>query len=256
MINIYTDREDFDLGVEDFGISEGKDIELYVLDEDMKALSLMKAFRACRYNPLRTYYYIPKTESDFYRYATESISRGTVNIFSDLEELRDALNGEMDAWRSYSIPECISKSAENFKVLLNREMSTALSVLVSAALRKNSCYTVALALFKMLQDKEHLSETGFEEWRKQVLDTSEEAQRAEEEYKEHGSQFLSVLAAAKKKINVEYGNEEYDEMTLHVMFQPFEPEGKGINYRVKLIGQLVKEKKREKKAAKKENKAK
>ena len=256
MINIYTDREDFDLGVEAFGISEGKDIELYVLDEDMKALSLMKTFRACRYNPLRTYYYIPKTESDFSRYATESISRGTVNIFSDLEELRDALNGEMDAWRSYSIPECISRSAENFKVLLNREMSTALSVLVSSALRKNSCYTVALALFKMLQDKEHLSETGFEEWRKQVLDTSEEARRAEEEYKEHGSQFLSVLAAANKKINVEYGNEEYDEMTLHVMFQPFEPEGKGINYRVKLIGQLVKEKKREKKAAKKENKAK
>ena len=85
MINIHTDRDDFDLGIEDFGISEGSDINLYVLDENMKALSLMEAFRSCRYNPLRTYYYIPETESNFSRYAMESISRGTVNIFTDLE---------------------------------------------------------------------------------------------------------------------------------------------------------------------------
>ena len=46
MINIHTDRDDFDLGIEDFGISEGSDINLYVLDENMKALSLMEAQRA------------------------------------------------------------------------------------------------------------------------------------------------------------------------------------------------------------------
>ncbi|MCI8725686.1 MAG: hypothetical protein HFG66_06060 [Hungatella sp.] len=244
MINIHTDRDDFDLGIEDFGISEGSDINLYVLDENMKALSLMEAFRSCRYNPLRTYYYIPETESNFSRYAMESISRGTVNIFTDLEELREALNGEMDAWRSYSVPECIAKSANHFKVLLNRDMSTSLSVAVSGALRKNSCYTVAVALFRMLQAKEQLNEAGFEMWRKQVLETSPEAVRAEEEYQKHGSQFLSVLAAAGKEIDEAWGTEEYDEMTLHVMFQPFEPEGRGINHRVKIVSQLVKEKKR------------
>ena len=243
MINIHTDREDFDLGIEDFGISEGGDINLYVLDENMKALSLMEAFRACRYNPLRTYYYVPKTESNFSRYATESISRGTVNIFSDLNELREALNGEMDAWRSYSIPECVAKSAERFKVLLNRDMSTALSVAVSGALRKNSCYTVAAALFQMFRSKEQLDEAGFEMWKKQVMEDSPQAQRAEEEFRQHGSQFLSVLAAAGKERDTAWGTEEYDEMTLHVMFQPFEPEGRGIAHRVKIIGQLVKEKK-------------
>ena len=36
MINIHTDRDDFDLGIEDFGISEGSDINLYVLDENME----------------------------------------------------------------------------------------------------------------------------------------------------------------------------------------------------------------------------
>ena len=80
MINIHTDWEDFDLGIEEIDISEGKDIHVYVLDENMKALSLMEAFRACRYNPLRTYYYIPRTETNFSKYAMESISRGTVNI--------------------------------------------------------------------------------------------------------------------------------------------------------------------------------
>ena len=166
------------------------------------------------------------------------------SLFTDLEELREALNGEMDAWRSYSVPECIAKSANHFKVLLNRDMSTSLSVAVSGALRKNSCYTVAVALFRMLQAKEQLNEAGFEMWRKQVLETSPEAVRAEEEYQKHGSQFLSVLAAAGKEIDEAWGTEEYDEMTLHVMFQPFEPEGRGINHRVKIVSQLVKEKKR------------
>ena len=91
MLNVFTDRTDFDLGIDDHGLSGDKDINIYVLDEDMRALSLMEAFRACRYDPLRTYYYIPKTESNFSRYATESIKRGTVNVFSDLEELRDSL---------------------------------------------------------------------------------------------------------------------------------------------------------------------
>ena len=38
MLNIYTDREDFDLGIEDFGLLDGKDINVYILDENMKAL--------------------------------------------------------------------------------------------------------------------------------------------------------------------------------------------------------------------------
>ena len=29
MLNIYTDREDFDLGIEDFGLLDGKDINVY-----------------------------------------------------------------------------------------------------------------------------------------------------------------------------------------------------------------------------------
>lgn len=243
MINIHTDWEDFDLGIEEIDISEGKDIHVYVLDENMKALSLMEAFRACRYNPLRTYYYIPRTETNFSKYAMESISRGTVNIFTDLKELREALNGEMDAWRSYSIPECIAKSAEHFKVLLNRDMSTGLSVAVSGALRRYSCYTVAEALFKLLESKEQLNEAGFEACRKQVLEENPKAQKAEEEYGQNGSQFLSVLAAAGKEIDTAWGTQEYDEMTLHVMFQPFDPEGRGIEHRVKIVGQLIKEKK-------------
>ncbi len=243
MINVHTDREDLDLGIEEIDISEGKDIHVYVLEENMKALSLMEAFRACRYNPLRTYYYIPSTESNFSRYAMESISRGTVNIYTDLKDLKEALNGEMDTWRSYSIPECVAKSAEHFKVLLNRDMSTGLSVAVSGALRRHSCYTVAVALFKLLESKEQLNEAGFETWVKQVMEENPKSIKAEEAYSQHGSQFLSVLAAAGKGVDTTWATEEYDEMTLHVMFQPFDPEGRGIEHRVKIVGQLVKEKK-------------
>ena len=46
-----------------------------------------------------------------------------------------------------------------------------------------------------------------------------------------------------EKIDTAWGTQEYDEMTLHVMFQPFDPEGRGIEHRVKIVGQLIKEKK-------------
>lgn len=49
MFKVHTDQKDFDLGIEDFGTSEGQDIHIYVLEEGMSALSLMEAFRACRY---------------------------------------------------------------------------------------------------------------------------------------------------------------------------------------------------------------
>lgn len=242
MLNIYTDREDFDLGIEDFGLLDGKDINVYILDENMKALSLMEAFRACRRNPLRTYYYIPKTESNFSKYAVESISRGTVNVFYDLDELREALSGEMEAWRFYSVPECISKSAMNFKIMINRDTSTSLSIAVTAALRKSSCYTVGAALLELFQSRGALQGTEFENCRKKVLETSEEARRADEEFKRSGSQFLSVLVARGKDITSVKTTEEYDEMALHVMFQPFEPNGKDMEYRGKIISQLMKEK--------------
>lgn len=142
MLNVFTDLKDFDLGIEDFDLPGSREINIYVLDEKMSALSLMEAFRACRFNPLRTYYYIPDTESNFAAYARDSISRGTVNLFSDLNELREALQGEVEDWKTYSIPDCISKTAQNFKVFVNPSTTTDLSVEVSAALRKNSCYTV------------------------------------------------------------------------------------------------------------------
>ena len=46
MLKVYTDRPDFDLGIEDYDLSGGKEISIYVLDEQMSALSLMEAFRA------------------------------------------------------------------------------------------------------------------------------------------------------------------------------------------------------------------
>ena len=46
MLNVFTDRTDFDLGIDDHGLSGDKDINIYVLDEDMRALSLMEAFRS------------------------------------------------------------------------------------------------------------------------------------------------------------------------------------------------------------------
>ena len=242
MLKVFTDRKNFDLGIEDYGLSGGNDINIYILDEDMSALSLMKAFRACRYNPLRTYYYIPKTESNFSKYATESISRGTVNLFSDLEEMKEALRSEVDAWRSYSIPECITKSAGNFKILLNRERVTSLSVAVTAALNKNSCYTVAEGLTALLQSGAPLLPQEFEASLNQILESSKKAKRANDAFAQYQSQFLSVLAAGNREINTEWHTEEYDGMALHVMFQPFEPEGKPLDSRIKIIAQLVKEK--------------
>ena len=38
MLNIYTDREDFDLGIEDFGLLDGKDINVYILDDIIREL--------------------------------------------------------------------------------------------------------------------------------------------------------------------------------------------------------------------------
>ncbi len=242
MFKVHTDQKDFDLGIEDFGTSEGQDIHIYVLEEGMSALSLMEAFRACRYNPLRTYYFIPKTDSNFSSYAIESISRGTVNIFSDIEELRDSLRSEAEAWRSHSIPECIQKSAANFKVMVNREAVTALSVGVTTELNKNSCYTVAVALMRLFQSGEPLRLAQFQSHLGQALENCSQAQKANAAFAEYHSHFLSTLVANGKEINPSWHTEEYDGMALHVMFQPFSPETKSINNRVKIISQLTKEK--------------
>lgn len=244
MLKVFTDREDFDLGIEDYGLSGGSDINIYVLDEHMSALSLMEAFRACRHNPLRTYYYIPETKSNFSKYATESISRGTVNVFSDLDELKSSLQGEVEAWRSYSVPECVKKSAANYKFLLNRDTATSLSVAVTSALHKNSCYTVAAALVKMLDSGNHLLASEFIRCKEQLLEESEKVKRAEKEFGFYGSQFLSVLAAGGKKTDPAWQTEEYDGITMHVMLQPFEPDSRDLDNRVKIVAQLRKETKK------------
>lgn len=241
MLNVFTDRKDFDLGIDDHGLSGDKDINIYVLDEDMRALSLMEAFRACRYDPLRTYYYIPKTESDFFRYATESIKRGTVNVFSDLEELRDSLRGEVEAWCAYSIPECITRSTVNFKILANREASTSLSMAVTTALNKCSCYTVVKALQQLFQSGGPLFDQQFKTILAELKATDPQAQKADEAFKTYGSQFLSVLAADDRQIDTAWHTEEYDGMTMHVMFQPLEPK-KDIQSRVRIVSQLITDK--------------
>lgn len=242
MLNVFTDAKDFDLGIEDFDLGSSRDINVYVLDEKMSALSLMEAFRACRFNPLRTYYYIPDTESNFASYARESISRGTVNVYSDLDELRAALEGEVEEWRTYSIPDCISKTAANFKVFINQHTVNNLSLAVTAALRKNSCYTVALALLQMFQAHDPLLEQQFAEQLDHVLAGSKAARKANEEFKLRGSQFLSVLVAANKSVDISRHTDEYNSMALHVMFQPLEPEQKNLDSRVRIITQLLKEK--------------
>ena len=58
MLNVFTDLKDFDLGIEDFDLPGSREINIYLLEEKMSALSLMEAFRSCRFNQLRTYYYI------------------------------------------------------------------------------------------------------------------------------------------------------------------------------------------------------
>ena len=242
MLNVFTDLKDFDLGIEDFDLPGSREINIYVLDEKMSALSLMEAFRACRFNPLRTYYYIPDTESNFAAYARDSISRGTVNLFSDLNELREALQGEVEDWKTYSIPDCISKTAQNFKVFVNPSTTTDLSVEVSAALRKNSCYTVATALLHMFQEKEPLLGTQFKEELEHTMAVSKTARKANEEFKLRGSQFLSVLAAENKEIDISRHTDEYNSMALHVMFQPLDPEQKNLKSRLRIITQLRKEK--------------
>lgn len=244
MLNVFTDLKDFDLGVDDFGIFGGQDINIYVLEESMSALSLMEAFRACRYNPLRTYYYIPKTESNFSKYATESISRGTVNVFADLEEMKEALQGEVEAYRSYSVPDCIKKTAENFKVMLSRDSATSLSVRVSSALNHHSCYTVAQALLDLFHSGKMLAPAEFDSCMQQVIENNKNAASAEQVWKEYESQFLSVLAAGKKTVDPARRTEEYDSMTLHVMLQPFAPEIKSVDSRVKMAAQLRKEKRK------------
>lgn len=242
MLKVFTDRTDFDLGIDDHGLSGDKDINVYVLDEDMRALSLMEAFRACRHDPLRTYYYIPKTESNFARYAAESLKRGTVNVFSDLEELRDSLRTEVDAWCSYSIPECISKSAINFKIFLNRDASTSLSLAVNTALNKYSCYTVVAALEQLFHSGGAMFAPRFNAILEELQASSEKVKKADEAYRLHKSQFLSVLATFGYKIDTAWHTEEYDGMTMHVMFQPLEPK-KDIESRVRMVAQLVTEKK-------------
>lgn len=242
MLNVFTDLKDFDLGIKDFDLPGSREINIYVLDETMSALSLMEAFRACRFNPLRTYYYIPDTESNFASYARDSISRGTVNLFSDLKELREALQGEVEDWRTYSIPDCISKTAQNFKVFINPSTTTDLSVEVSAALRKNSCYTVALTLLHMFQNKKPLLGTQFKEELEHTVENSKTARKANEEFKLRGSQFLSVLAADNKEIDISRHTDEYNSMALHVMFQPMDPEQKNLKSRIRIITQLRKEK--------------
>ena len=244
MLNIYTDLKDFDLGITDFDLPGSREITIYVLDENMSALSLMEAFRSCRQNPLRTYYYIPDTKSNFAAYARESISRGTVNLYSDLEELRSVLQGEVEEWRTYSVPDFITKSAENFKVFINQNSITDLSVGVSAALRKNSCYTVAMTLLHMFQGKEPLLVSQFQEELVHTLANSKTARTANEEFKLRGSQFLSVLAAGGKDIDISRHTDEYNSMALHVMSQPLDPEQKNLKGRGKIITQLLKEKQR------------
>ncbi len=243
MLNVFTDQKDFDLGIEDYGLSGGQDINIYILEENMSALSLMEAFRACRYNPLRTYYYIPRTKSNFSKYATESISRGTVNVFDDLEEMKEALQGEVEAWRSYSIPECIKKSAGNFKVMLSRDTATALSVRVTSSISHHSCYTVAKALMELFLSGKPLVPGEFDASLSQVIDTDPKAADAEKVWKEYKSQFLSVLAAGKKPVDPAHHTEEYDSMALHVLLQPFAPEMPSLDSRVKMVAQLLKEKK-------------
>lgn len=243
MLKVFTDMKNFDLGVEDFGLSGGKDIHVYVLDEKMSALSLMEAFRACRSNPLRTYFYIPDTESDFSKFARESISRGTVNVFSDLEELKAVLRSEVDAWRTYSIPDFIQKSAENFKIFTSRDMVNNLSVEVTSALRRNSCYTVALALLRLFQSGEPLLVPEFQASLAHILETRKKARMANDEFKQRESQFLSVLVAGNKKTDISQHTDEYNGIALHVMFQPLTPEDKHLDDRVRIITQLVKEEK-------------
>lgn len=244
MLNVYTDLKDFDLGIKDFDLPGSREINVYVLDEKMSALSLMEAFRACRTNPLRTYYYIPDTESNFAAYARESISRGTMNLYTDLEELRAVLEGEVEDWRTYSIPDCILKTAQNFKVFVNQNTVTDLSVEVSSALRKNSCYTVGMTLLHMFQSKIPLLSTQFKEELEHTLAGSKTARIANEEFKLRGSQFLSVLVAGNKNIDISLHTDEYNSMALHVMFQPFDPEQKNLKSRVRIITQLLKERKK------------
>ncbi len=241
MFKVHTDNSNFNLGIDDYGPSGGTEINIYILEENMSALSLMEAFRACRHNPLRTYYYVPETKSKFSQYARESISRGTVNIFTDLDELRDSLRTETEAWRSHSIPECIQKTAANFKILLNQEAVTSLSVAIGTAMNKNSCYTVALALLHLLLSGESLRTSSFHSSLSQVLEENKAAQTANEEFLLHQSHFLSVLAASGKKADASWHTEEYDGMALHVMFQPFDREMKSLDSRVKIISQLIKE---------------
>ncbi|MCM1441548.1 MAG: hypothetical protein NC131_20425 [Roseburia sp.] len=232
-------RKDFVIPVVDD--KDEADIEVYVLESTMTPLDLMKAFRACRVNPMKAWYYIPPEPKEFHDYAYDAIHRGTLNIYHDWEVLTSALSNNVLATTEKEIQKCVTMSFDNFGYDVDEDMCRFIADAVLNATDRYGAYPACKALLQMLESGKTPNVPLYNNIMKSTLTLYAAVENAVNEFRQNGSHILGVLASERIYKIALPKQEEFDRVTVHVMFQPLTPEMHDLKGRCQQIVRVAKE---------------
>lgn len=216
-------------------------IEVYVLESTMSPLELMKAFRACRINPMKAWYYIPEEPAEFHEYAFDAIRRGTLNIYHDWNVLVSALSDDVLGTTEKEIAKCVETSFAAFGYDVDQDMLGFISAAVLSATDRYGAFPACKALLQMLESGKKPNPALYNTIMKNMLTLYASVENAVNEFRQNGSHILSVLAAERiYKITIPK-QEEFDRVAVHVMFQPLTPDMHDLKERRQQIVRVAKE---------------
>lgn len=225
-------------------ITENKDeaeVEVYVLLHTMSPLDLMKAFRACRINPMKAWYYIPSEPAEFHDYAYDAIKRGTLNIYHDWDVLMSALSGDIISSAETEISKCVQQSVANFGYEIDYDTCKFLSGAVYSATERYGAFPACKALLKMLESGRRPNVPLYNEVMKSSIMLYASVESAVNEFRQTGSHILGVLAGEKiYKLFIEKQS-EFDRVAIHILFQPLTPDVHDLHERRSQLVRVAKE---------------
>lgn len=217
------------------------DVEVYVLTADMTPLELMKAFKACRVNPMKAWYFISPDNPEFYEYACDAIHRGTVNIYSDWGLLESALTDDILQTTEKQIHSCVSVSFDNFGIIADDELINFITGAVMQATSRYGAYPAAKAFLRLLESGHKPNVPLYNTIMKALITTSAGVEDAVNEFRKSGSSILGVLATERIYKLTLSKQEEFDRVAAHVMFMPFTPDMHDLKDRCGQIVRVAKE---------------
>lgn len=215
------------------------DIEVYILTDDMSAVDLMKAFKACRMNPLKAYYCVVSEDKEFVQLATDAVKRGTLHVFTCVENLVESINGRYELVIDNVISRCLTESAEAWGVpVIDKET---LVKVVRDTIDRQGVYAAVVTILRSLQSGRDLSVGLYANVLKSVVSIYASVESSVQMYRETGSQLLSVLASAKVYKTGLKDVSNYNDMVLHVMLKPISNGQDNLHERRDTVVRVAKE---------------